>query len=263
MVRARTLLRVAGLVGGCVAAWGSPALAQAVQPTPVPASVASAAPVAASPPAQEPMPGLPVYITSNIPLKELPAETRERIKNVVEKPTLTTRGPQETFNCQPEMYHWLLSNPDQAVKLWRMLGAKAADIQRDGDNQFSWKDANGSRLTWHTIYQSDKQRIWYAEGNVKPSLLLPMAKVQALAILNYTEGKDGAGKPAMRHQLEVVLHTDSSAIGLAAKLLGPSAPKMAEQYAGQVQTFYAAMAWYLDQNPQEAKTMLERLKQQK
>ena len=38
-----------------------------------------------------------------------------------------------------------------------------------------------------------------------------------------------------------------------------SAPKMAEQYLGQLQMFYGGMAWYLDQDEQRARKMFRQI----
>ena len=38
------------------------------------------------------------------------------------------------------------------------------------------------------------QRVWYAEGQVKPSLLLPMVSLKAVLVLDFAEGKDGNGR---------------------------------------------------------------------
>ena len=75
------------------------------------------------------------------------------------------------------------------------------------------------------------------------------ASHETALVLHTTEGHDGAGRPAMRHWGEVVLHTDSRAAALATRLAGGSAPRMAEQYVAQVQTFFAALAWRLDRVP--------------
>jgi hypothetical protein len=41
-----------------------------------------------------------------------------------------------------------------------------------------------------------------------------------------------------------------------ARLLGPSAPRLAEQYLGQLQLFFSALVWYLDQHPERAAGLL-------
>ena len=194
-----------------------------------------------------------------INIEEIPAAVRDKVRTVLEKPTLTTRGPVEVFTCRPAVYYWLLDNPDQGVRLWRLLGAKCTDIDRETTG-FCWHDDQGSRLHWDTVVRTNKQRIWYAEGRVNPGMLLPYADVQAVVVLNHTEGTDSAGKPAIRHQIDMYLKTDSRAISMAAKIVGASSPHMAEQYLGQMEMFFAALAWYLDQHPQKADELFSELR---
>jgi hypothetical protein len=114
-------------------------------------------------------------------------------------------------------------------------------------------------MHWQTVLAGPRQRIWYAEGQVKPAPLLPSAAVQAVVVLNYDEGSDGKGRSAMRHQMDLVLHTDSRTLALAARLFGASAPRLAEQYVGQMEMFFGALAWYLSEHPDKARALFERL----
>jgi hypothetical protein len=204
----------------------------------------------------------PAAAPVGIPLNEIPAGAREKVRAVAEQPTLVTHGPTEAFACQPIVYRWLLDHPDQTVRLWHMLGAKCTEIQRLEDNQFCYKDAQGTKVTWGVALDNGRQRVWYAEGQVKAGLLLPVVQVQAVLVDNYCEGSDGNGQPAMRHQMDLFIKTDSGAIALAARLLGASGPRMAEQYVGQIEMFFAAMSWYLDQHPDRAEAMFQELQRQ-
>jgi hypothetical protein len=180
---------------------------------------------------------------------------------VVEQPTLSARGPVEVFACRPATYVWLLDHPDQASRLWKMLGARVADIQDVGGGRFAWQDGQGSSIHWDTVWQTPQMRIWYAEGQVKPAMLLPASPVRTVIVLHLVEGRDGRGRPALRHQVELYLRADGAAVALAARMLGASAPKVAEQYVGQIETFFAGLAWYLDENPKQAETLFEQLRQ--
>jgi len=200
------------------------------------------------------------FASSRLNLDDLPAEVQQRVRSVVEQPTVAARGPMEVFTCQPSMYRWLLDHPDQAVRLWRRLGAKCLDIQDMGAGRFGWKEGV-SEVHWDVVQDNPHQRVWYAEGQVKPGLLIPAVPFKAVMVLDYFDGKDGSGKPAVRHQMQLILHTDSKAVALATKLMGDSAPKSAERFLAQLQMFYAAMAWFLDQHPDKADKMFAALQQ--
>ncbi len=200
------------------------------------------------------------YTPFTLNLEGLPAEVRQRVRAVVEQPTISARGPLEMFTCQPAMYRWLLDHPDQTVKLWRRLGAKCIDIDDRGNSRFAWKEGV-SEVHWDLVRDASRQRVWYAEGQVKPSLLLPMVSLKAVLVLDYAEGRDGNDRPAVRQQMHLILHTESRAVILATRIMGDSAPKMADQFLGQLQMFYAAMAWYLDQHPEKQEKMFATLQQ--
>jgi hypothetical protein len=243
----RLVFGLLGVLAGGLAALGASSAARAQEPL----SVTPGQPGAAAP-ARPYSPGL------RIPLEELPAGARERVRYVVEHPTLVSHGPVETFYCQPPFYYWLLDHPDQAVAAWRGLGAQCTDIQDRGAGRFAWQDGQGSEVRWETVFRTGRQRVWYAEGRVRPGLLLPSVPVRAVVVLSHGEGYDKNGRPAVRHQMHLLLHTDSRAVSLATRLLGASAPRLAEQYVGQMQMFFGALAWYIDQHPDQAARLLRR-----
>jgi hypothetical protein len=75
-------------------------------------------------------------------------------------------------------------------------------------------------------------------------------------VLHHVEGRNSGGHPMIQHQVDMFLHTDSKSAALVARLMGASAPHMAEQCAGQLEMFFSALAWYLDQHPAKAETVL-------
>src|SRR5262245_1514790 len=60
---------------------------------------------------------------AQVPLGEVPAAVRDRVRQVLDRPTLYSHGPSETFLCRPALYYWFLDHPDRAVLTWRRLGA--------------------------------------------------------------------------------------------------------------------------------------------
>jgi hypothetical protein len=200
------------------------------------------------------------FVPAPVPLDELSPPIRDRVRVVLEHPTLSSRGPLEAFRCRPSIYFWLLDHPDVAMRLWRSLGAKCSDIHALGEGNFAWRDAQNGEVHWQTIVRTDKQRVWYAEGRVKAGPLLPAVSLRAVVVLNHQEGSDGKGKPAVRHQMDMILHTDSRAVSLAARLFGASAPRLAEEYVAQMEMFFGALAWYLTEHPDKAALLFQELK---
>ena len=190
-----------------------------------------------------------------IPWDNLDERATMLAKQLMDRPTMQARGPAETFTCMPKQYYWLLDNPDSAVTAWRRLGAKCVSIQKRGAGKFGYTDESGSDVIWETIHQGPGIRIWYAEGKVKASPVLPLIPVKALVILRHAEGKTPDGIAYVQHHAEVVIHTDSKAAAGVTKLMGQSAPKLAEQGLGQLQLFFSALSCYVGRHPERIETL--------
>lgn len=232
------------LAAGAVCATGS---------EPVPTAAAQQVPTANGYPEQRPASptSLPMTLSAEI-ITTLPGNTRR----VLDKPTLCVRGPSELFRGRAALYDWLLDHPDQAVLIWRRLGAKCMDIDNQGSGCFGWNDGQGSTIHWQTVYRDNHLRIWYAEGSAKPSVLLPTVPARAVVVLHIARESDTYGKTLLRHQAEIYLQTDSKSTLILARLLGASVPRMADQAIGQLEIFFSALTWYLDRHPDRAEGLV-------
>ena len=95
-------------------------------------------------------------------------------------------------------------------------------------------------------------RIWFAEGKVKPSPVLPVVPVKAMVLLHFTDAKLPDGRIVMQHHAEIVAHTDSKAAATVTRMMGQSAPKLAEHGLGQLEMFFSALTFYLERHPERA-----------
>jgi hypothetical protein len=82
-----------------------------------------------------------------------------------------------------------------------------------------------------------------------------LVPVKALVILRSTEVKTAEGIMTVQHQSSVVIHTDSKAAAAVTKLMGQSAPKLAEQGLGQLQLFFSALSCYVGRHPERVELL--------
>jgi len=198
--------------------------------------------------AAEPRSSLPMPV----PLEDMPAVTRDALSKVMKAPTLTSVCPVEEFIAHPDTYQWLLDHPNRTAAAWRKLGVGAVEIRTLKDGRFFWKGEDGSQLVWQAVAKGPGGRVWYAEGQVKPASFLPMVPVTAVAVLAHTETPRATGDCLIKHQVEVYLHTDNKAAALVTKMLGESAPRMAQQGSEQLLMFFSGIAKYAHDKPEKA-----------
>jgi hypothetical protein len=241
--------------------WGGLAAWAALLAVTAPAFGQPGAPAPPALPVRAEEAGRATFALPHVPLEALSPAVRENARRVLERPTLSAHGPLETFNCQPAAYHWLLDHPDQAVRLWRLVGARVMDLEDRGAGRFGWRDGQGNEAQWETVLRAPGLRVWYCEGKAKPGALLPAAHGRALVLLQYQEGRDAKGRPAVRHQVHLLLRADSRALAAVARMLGGPAPRLAEQYLGQLEMFFGALAWHLDQNAERAARLFRQIGQ--
>ena len=193
---------------------------------------------------------------ARVPVDQVRQDIRERVCHVLEEPTLYGRGPAEAFTGQADFYAWLLDHPDRGVEAWRRLGAKCQSISGRGNGSFVWSDGHGSELRWQTAFNSDSLRVWYADGKVRPALLMPPVPVQLVVLLRHGKRPESAERMLLFHQADVFLQTDSKTAVLMTRMLGASAPRLAEQCLSQLETFFSGLVWYLDHHPERAEKLL-------
>src|SRR5262249_50129212 len=191
-----------------------------------------------------------------VPLDAMPGVTRDALVKVMKDPTITTVSPSDEFVAQPDVYQWLLDHPDRTAAAWRKIGVGAVEIKPLKDGRFYWKAENGSEVWWQTWAPGPTGRVWYAEGRVKPGPFLPSFPVTAVAVLNHADKPKDKGDATITHQIEVFLRTDSKAAALVTRLLGDSAPKMAQEGSEQLLMFFSGMARYAHDKPEKAKAAL-------
>lgn len=234
--------RSLGAVFGSVVASAAVASAQPPQPAPAP-------PVAAG--------GFAMPSPARIVLSEVvdPAY-RDAVSAVVRKPTIATRGRSDEVICDPAVYDWLLDHPDRVSLAWRRLRVPCVQITDAGKGRFAWSDGEGSELLWQTVGRFPDGLVWYATGKVKPSAVTPTVPVRAVVVMTHPKKPKADGTATVTPAAHVYLHTDSRAANVVLRVLGPTAPKLAEQGAEQLLYFFTGVATYAHKHPDKAGELL-------
>lgn len=210
------------------------------------------------PPAAMPAPELPNTagaVRVNLGEVVQPAY-RDAVSKVVKQPTVSTRAAAPDVVCTAAMYEWLFDHPDRVSLAWQRLKVAAVPIADAGNGQFSWTDENGSEVVWRVVGTFKDGLVWYATGKVKAAAAAPAVPVKAVAVLSRPQKAAKDGVAVFSTSVQVYLQSDSKAATLALKVLGPTAPKLAEQGAEQFLEFFNGIADYVQKHPSKADALL-------
>ncbi len=183
-------------------------------------------------------------------------EFRDAVMAVVRQPTITTRAAGEPVVCTVAVYEWLFDHPDRVALAWQRLKVPSITITDLGGGRFAWADENGSEVVWQTVGTFPDGRVWYATGRVKGAKALPSIPVQGVIVVSHPRKAEKDGVAVFAPTAQAYLHSDSRAANLALRALGPQAPKLAEDAAGQLLDFFGGMANHVQQNPKDADALL-------
>jgi hypothetical protein len=181
---------------------------------------------------------------------------REAVLAVIRKPTISTRGVSEDVACDPAVYEWLLDHPDRVSLAWHRLRVPCVQIADGGNGRFVWTDPDGSEVVWQTVGRFPDGVVWYATGKVKASAVTPTVPVRVVVIVTYPRKALPTGGTAVSPVVQAYLHTDSRAASTVMRVLGPTAPKLAEQSAEQLLFFFSGIARYTHAHPEKAEELL-------
>ena len=183
---------------------------------------------------------------------------REIVAGIMKSPTISAKASDEEFVAHPNVYEWLIAHPDRTTQAWQRLKVPSVDITDLGKGQFFWSDETGSELTWQTVGKFEHGVIWYATGKVKPNPLLPTVPVKAVAVLHAPRGEvdPKTGLATFKPTVQIYLVSESRVAAGLIKMMGPGAPKMAEESAEQFLFFFSGIARYIGRKPEQMEPLL-------
>jgi hypothetical protein len=169
---------------------------------------------------------------------------------------MTARGASNEVVCTREVFEWLLDHPDRTALAWQRLKVPCVEIADAGNGRFAWTDADGSDLSWQTVGTFPEGRVWYATGKVKPAAVGPTVPVKAVVVVSHPARALGGKAAAVSPTVQAFVQTDSKAATVVLRLLGPTAPKIAQESADQLLLFFTGVARYVHAHPERAEELL-------
>ncbi len=217
------------------------------------ATVAGAMPPSSRTPVYE-----PIAATAGplIPTEAVRPEFRDAVRKVTSNPTIATKASGEKVICTIAVYEWLYDHPDRVALAWQRLQVPSITITDMGGGKFAWVDENGSEVVWQTVGKVADGRVWYANGKVKAARAMPSIPVQAVVLVAHPKKVEKDGVALFVPTAHAYMHCDSRTATLALRALGPTAPKLAEDAAGQLLDFFGGIANYVQKNPKQAEELL-------
>lgn len=165
---------------------------------------------------------------AQIPFDKLTRETRAKLLGVLEKTSIYRRLPDKAIACDPDMYLFLVRNPEVVVNIWELMGVTNVKLQRVGEYSFACSDGAGTDATVELIYGTHDLHILYAEATYEGPLTGRKLNGRGVMILKSEYKKDEHENVVVESRLDVFMQIDQIGAELVARTLQPLVGKAAD-----------------------------------
>jgi hypothetical protein len=194
-----------------------------------------------------------------IPYDQLTAEARERIKKVVDSPSMFRRMPVNVVDCDPKMYRFLVRYPEVVVNIWQLMGITKVDTTRVGPFLINASDGVGTVTNIELVYGSQDTHVLYCEGHYEGPLFRKPLTGRCVLLLRsgyqQTEQQDWQ----ITSRMDVFLQVDNMAVDAVTRTLHPLLGKSADLNFVQSTEFLERISTTTEENGPGMRRLAERL----
>lgn len=156
-----------------------------------------------------------------IPFDRLTPQSQARLKEALKGAGTYRRAPVEVFPCDPDLYVFLVRNPEVIVNLWRTMNVTQLTCRKVEPYVVDAEDGMGTFARAELLYGDPALHVVLGEGYYEGPLLRRRTNGKSVMILSsgYFRGEDGS--PYVSAQLDFFLDVEFGAADLLARTFQP------------------------------------------
>ena len=156
-----------------------------------------------------------------IPFDRIHAPVGQKLRKVIEDPTMYRRLPIQIVDADPDLYIMLARYPEVIVNMWQLMGVTQLQLERTGDYTMRVVDGAGTSGSLELVYGTQDVHVYYAVGHYEGPLLKQRIIGRCVAVLSTGFTKTDQGRLYVSSRLDVFARLDNPAADLIAKTLYP------------------------------------------
>ena len=197
--------------------------------------------------------------TRSIPYEKLPEEIQGKVKAVVQNPSLFRRVPVQVIDCDPNLYLFLVRNPEVVVNIWQVMGISRVTLDRTGPNTFKGNDAAGTTGAIRLCYSNHDTQVIYAEGAYDGPMFSQPVQAQCVLVLKAAYVQETNGHYYITNRLDAFIHVDHVGLDLIAKTFAPLVTKTIDINFRETAAFVSVVSRTAAANPQGVRRLAAKL----
>jgi hypothetical protein len=162
-----------------------------------------------------------------IPFDELNEASIEKLRPILERPSLYRRMPTQEVDCDPDLHVFLIRHPEVIVNIWQLMEVTRVQMKRTGAYTFDASDGSGTICRVELIYGRPDLHVFYATGYYEGPLFRTRMEGDCVILLRSSYAQRD-GRSQIVNSLDVFLRMDRVGADILLKTLHPLMGKTAD-----------------------------------
>ena len=159
----------------------------------------------------------------------LPPDVSERLRPIVDRPTVFRQMETKKILCDADMFRFLVRYPEVVVNIWQLMGITKVTAQRTAPFEFSANDGAGTKTNVELVYGDDSTHIMLCEGLYQGHLFKRIMRGRCVLVLRSEFGKDESGATVIANKMDMFLQVDDLGLDMLTRTLHPLLGKSADR----------------------------------
>lgn len=194
-----------------------------------------------------------------IPRDLMTAEALAKVDAVLADTTLFRRMPIRVVQCDPDLYLFLVRQPDVVVNIWDVLKLSKLSMRQTGPATYDVIDHAGTNGTVEFLYQNADTHVIYSEGSYEGPLIARPVTGRTLIVLKTGYVREADGSYHITNRLDTFMQVDRRGVELVTKTLHPLIGKVADLNFSQTVNFVGSLSKTAEVDPDGMQRLANRL----
>jgi hypothetical protein len=199
-----------------------------------------------------------------IPWSKLTGQERHRVEGVVKNVSIYRRLPVRVIDCDPEVFTFLVRNPEVVVDVWRVMGVSRVTLDRVSDGVYRGTDGAGTEggvRFMHAEWGPNAKNVAvvYADGAYEGKPMVSAVKAESVLLLQSEAVRETNGRHYITVKVDSFIHIERADVELLAKTIRPWITRTTDQNFIETLTFVSTFSRTAEQNPQGMQRLADRL----
>lgn len=176
-----------------------------------------------------------------IPWARLTPDAQQKVGWVLGNTSVFRRLPVRIIQCDPDLYLFLVQNPDVVVNIWEVLGVSHLTLGRQGPNAYRVTDDIGTVGTLEFLYRSRDLQLAFVDGTYNGPMFGHRIRGRGIMLLRSQYVREADGRCLITSQLDAFMNIEPGGAEFLTKTFQPVVGKIADSNFQQSVGFLACL----------------------